>query len=43
MNHSQVLKRMYHDLPPEKPLYGDSAYINYPIEDRFREGDKVDL
>lgn len=40
---SQILKRMYHDLPPESSLYGDSAYTNYEIEDMFRDVEQVDL
>ncbi|TVZ27485.1 DDE family transposase [Gillisia sp. Hel_I_86] len=40
---SQILKRMYHDLPPESSLYGDSAYPNYEIEDMLREVEQVDL
>lgn len=33
---SQILKWMYHDLPPENSLFGDSGYTNYGIEDMFR-------
>lgn len=40
---SQILKKMYHDLPPESSLYGDSAYTNYEIEDMFRESELVNL
>lgn len=40
---SQILKRMYHDLPPESPLYGDSAYTNYEIQDMFLEAEQVKL
>lgn len=40
---SQILKRMYHDLPPESSLFGDSGYTNYEIEDMFREVEQVDL
>lgn len=40
---SQILKRMYHDLPPESSLFGDSGYTNYGIEDMFREVEQVDL
>lgn len=40
---SQILKRMYHDLPAESSLYGDSAYTHYEIEDIFRESEQVNL
>lgn len=40
---AQILKRMYHDLPPESTLYGDSAYTNYEIEDLFKETEQVNL
>ncbi|UAB86205.1 IS982 family transposase [Zunongwangia sp. SCSIO 43204] len=40
---SQILGRMYHDLPPESSLFGDSGYTNYEIEDMFREVEQVDL
>ncbi len=40
---SQILKRMYHDLPPESELYGDSAYTNYEIEDMLFETEQVRL
>lgn len=40
---SQILKKMYHDLPPESSLFGDSGYTNYEIEDMFREAEQVDL
>lgn len=40
---SQVLKRMYHDLPPESSLYGDSGYTNYEIEDMLFEAEQVKL
>ena len=40
---SQILGRMYHDLPPESSLYGDSAYTDYEIEDMFMEVEQVDL
>jgi len=40
---SQILKRMYHDLPPESSLFGDSGYTNYELEDMFKEAEQVDL
>lgn len=40
---SQILSRMYHDLPPESTLYGDSGYTNYEIEDLFMETQQVAL
>lgn len=40
---SQILKRMYHDLPPESSLYGDSSYTNYEIEDMLLEAEQVKL
>ena len=40
---SQILKRMYHDLPPESSLYGDSGYTNYEIEDMLFETEQVNL
>lgn len=40
---SQILKRMYHDLPPESCLYADSGYTNYQIEDLLAEAENVDL
>jgi len=40
---SQILKRMFHDLPAESSLYGDSGYTNYEIEDRFLETEQVHL
>lgn len=40
---SQILQRMYHDLPPESVLYGDSGYTDYELEDLFRETPQVDL
>ena len=40
---SQILKRMYHDLPPESALYGDSGYTNYEIEDMLFEVEQVKL
>lgn len=40
---SQILKRMYYDLPPESSLYGDSGYTNYQIEDLLLETEKVNL
>ena len=40
---SQILKRMYHDFPPEKLQYGDCGYTNYEIEDMFREAEQVAL
>lgn len=40
---SQILKRMYHDLPAESSLYGDSGYTNYEIEDLFEETEQVHL
>ena len=40
---SQILKRMYHDLPPESSLYGDSGYTNYEIGDMLLEAEQVRL
>lgn len=40
---SQILQRMYHDLPPESSLYGDSGYTDYEIEDLFKEVEQVSL
>ncbi|MFV0572303.1 MAG: hypothetical protein ACK5M1_07730 [Xanthomarina gelatinilytica] len=40
---SQILKRMYHDLPTESSLYGDSGYTNYEIEDLLLETEQVKL
>lgn len=40
---SQILKRMYHDLPAESSLYGDSGYTNYEIEDMFFDTEHVNL
>lgn len=40
---SQILQKMYHDLPPGSSLYGDSAYTHYEIEDFFRETEQVHL
>ena len=40
---SQVLQRMYHDLPEESSLYGDSGYTDYEIEDLFKETEQVNL
>ncbi len=40
---SQILKRMYQDLPPESSLYGDSGYTNYEIEDMLLETEQVRL
>ena len=40
---SQILQRMYHDLPPESSLYGDSGYTDYEIEDLFEQVEQVDL
>ncbi|PIF01413.1 MAG: hypothetical protein CR994_02355 [Maribacter sp.] len=34
---------MYHDLPPESSLFGDSGYTNYELEDMFMEAGQVDL
>lgn len=40
---SQILKRMYYDIPPESSLYGDSGYTNYEIEDMLIETEQVRL
>lgn len=40
---SQILKKMYHDLPPESSLFGDSGYTNYEVEDLFKETQQVHL
>lgn len=40
---SQILQRMYHDLPAESSLYGDSGYTDYELEDLFKETQQVDL
>lgn len=40
---SQILKTMYHDLPAESSLYGDSGYTNYEIEDMLLETQQVKL
>jgi hypothetical protein len=40
---SQILKRMYHDLPPESSLYGDSGYTDYEIEDLFKQTELINL
>ena len=40
---SQILKRMYHDLPVESSLYGDSGYTSYDIEDMLLETEQVRL
>ena len=40
---SQILDKMYHDLPTGSSLYGDSAYTNYAIEDMLLETEQVQL
>ncbi|CAL65420.1 hypothetical protein GFO_0438 [Christiangramia forsetii KT0803] len=40
---SQILMKMYHDLPSENSLFGDSGYTNYEVEDIFREAEQADL
>ncbi|OEJ98512.1 hypothetical protein A8C32_04680 [Flavivirga aquatica] len=40
---SQILQRMYHDLPAESVLYGDSGYTDYELEDLFKETEQVRL
>ncbi len=40
---SQILKRMYYDLPAESSLYGDSRYTKYQIEDLLLETEKINL
>lgn len=40
---SQVLQKMYHDLPPESSLFGDSGYTDYEIEDLFKQTEQVGL
>ena len=34
---------MYHDLPAESSLYGDSGYTDYELEDLFKETEQVHL
>ena len=40
---SQISQRMYHDLPAESSLYGDSGYTDYELEDLFKETEQVHL
>jgi hypothetical protein len=40
---SQILQRMYHGLPAESAIHGDSGYTIYELEDLLKETEQVHL